>query len=424
MIARDGETHALRAGWWIAAIAFLSGIGGGAVFPILPMLGLQLGLSAAMVGLILSANRITRIFFNPFTGALVDRFGARWPVSLGLFLETLAVLGFSIALHAPAPGVWFIAGRALWGIGSSLILVGALAAVMIISVHGNRGRLTGRVRTAMTLGLPGGMLLGGVIADTASANAAFLAAAALTLATGVFALFVLPHGGHGSSRLHPEDEETARPGRWSSLLHNPQLQIIWCSNTLIFFAIGGALLATLVVLVDGRGIRLLGLGSQGSAGLLMALLMVFRAISALAAGAFLDRRSERTALLVPGAVLTALGFAALALGGGLWGMVAALAAIGLGGGALNIPLLTLLSDSTARRAQGRAVGIYQVYGDIGGSLGPIVGLDLGARIGYAPIYLGIACAMLLVALPLYLLVRHERAALARGAVRTGVPHDG
>lgn len=83
---QSGVHHALRAGWWIAVIAFLSGIGGGVVFPILPMLGMQLGLSAAMVGLILAANRITRIFFNPFTGALVDRFGTRRPVAFGLFL--------------------------------------------------------------------------------------------------------------------------------------------------------------------------------------------------------------------------------------------------------------------------------------------------------------------------------------------------
>lgn len=402
-----GMHHTLRAGWWIAAIAFLSGIGGGVVFPILPILGVQLGLSAAMVGLILAANRITRIFFNPFTGALIDRFGARRPVAFGLFFETVAVLAFSVALHSQSPADWFIAGRVVWGIGSSLILVGALAAVMAISVYETRGRMTGRVRTAMTLGLPAGMLLGGVIADTASPNAAFLTAAALTLATGVCALFVLPRGGGTSSHSH---DEPSRDKVWRALLRNPLLQVIWSSNALISFAVSGVLLSTLVVLVDARGIRVFGLGSPGSAGLLMALLMVFRAVAALGAGTFLDRRSGRTALLLPGAVLTALGFAGLALANHVWSMALALAAIGLGGGALNIPLLTLLSDAAARRTQGRAMGLYQVYGDIGGSLGPIVGLQLGALTGYGPIYVGVACAMIAVVVPLYWLVRRERAA--------------
>lgn len=397
--------HALHASWWIAAISLLSGIGGGVVFPILPILGLQLGLSAAMVGLILAANRITRIFFNPFAGSFIDRFGARWPVALGLFFETVAVLAFSVAVHSHTPSAWFLAGRVVWGIGSSLILVGALAAVMAVSEHANRGRLTGRVRTAMTLGLPAGMLLGGVIADLASPNAAFLTAAALTLLTGVLALFVLPKRQWHDTRT----VAVSMVGVWRKLLKNPLLQVIWCSNALVFFALAGVLLSTLVVLVNARSIHVFGFGSQGSAGLLMALLMVFRAAAALAAGSFLDRRKGRTALLLPAAVLTALGFGGLDLAMHAWGMALALAAIGLGSGALTIPLLTLLSDTATPATQGRATGLYQVYGDIGGSLGPMVGLQLGAVIGYGPIYLGVAVAMLATAAPLYWLVRHERA---------------
>ena len=64
-------------GWAIAGIAFLGGVGGGVVFPILPVIGMDLGISGFMIGLILSANRITRLGFNPVTGSLLDRFGAR-----------------------------------------------------------------------------------------------------------------------------------------------------------------------------------------------------------------------------------------------------------------------------------------------------------------------------------------------------------
>ncbi|NII09576.1 MFS transporter [Oleiagrimonas sp. C23AA] len=395
----------LKASWWIAAIALLSGVGGGVVFPILPMLGVQLGLSAVLVGFILAANRITRIFFNPFTGSLIDRFGARWPVAVGLFLETVAVLAFSLALHSGSPGLWFLVGRVVWGVGSSLILVGALAAVMAISVPRNRGRLTGRVRTSMTLGLPAGMLIGGLIADLASPNAAFLSAAAITLVTGVFALYALPRDAHGDAGASHERGWKV----WKGLLRLPQLQVIWCANALIFFAVSGVLLATLVVMIDKRGITVFGLGSSGSAGLMMALLMVFRAIAALGAGSFLDRRRGRTALLLPAALVTAAGFAALDVAGHDWSMALALAVIGLGSGALTIPLLTLLSDTASQRTQGRAMGLYQVYGDIGGSLGPVVGLQLGAMNGYGPIYLAVAAAMLATALPLYWLVRRERA---------------
>lgn len=411
-MSKNGDPrHALRASWWIALVAFLSGIGGGVVFPILPILGLQLGMSAAMVGLILAANRITRIFFNPFTGSLIDRFGARWPVAAGLFLETVAVLSFSLALHTHTPALWFVVGRVIWGAGSSLILVGALAAAMVLSNPTNRGRLTGRVRTAMTLGMPAGMLLGGVIADVASADDAFLSASALTLITSALAVFVLPRGHPAQSRetIAPHGATAlTRTNVWRDLLKQPVLQVIWCSNSLILFALAGILLSTLVVLVHARGIHVAGLHSQGSAGLLMALLMVFRAVAALGAGSLTDRSGSRTRLLLPGAVLSALGFAGLALSHHAWGMALALAASGLGSGALTIPLLTLLSDTAPPGTQARAMSLYQVYGDIGGSLGPIVGLQLGAFVGYGPIYIGVACAMLLMTVPLYRLVQHER----------------
>lgn len=406
MSAENGtRSGALRAGWWVAVIALFSGLGGGVVFPILPMLGLQLGLSAAMVGLILSANRITRIFCNPLTGSLVDRFGARWPVSVGLLLAAVAVLAFSAALRSHSPGLWFIGGRVVWGIGSSLTVVGAMAAVMVISEPTNRGRLVGRVRMTMALGMPAGMLLGGLIADRASPNAAFLTASVLTFAAAVVAVFVMPRG----KAPGPARATAAAGGRvWRELLRHPMLQIIWCSNSLVFFAVAGVLLSTLVVLVHARGIHVLGLGSQGSAGLLMAFLMVFRAVGALGAGSLTDRHGGRTRLLLPGAVACALGFAGLALAQQAAGMALALAVVGLGSGALTIPLLALLSDAVTPRTQGRAMGIYQVYSDIGGSIGPILGLQLGAFVGYGPIYIGVACAMVLMIVPLQQLVRREQ----------------
>jgi MFS family permease len=236
---------------------------------------------------------------------------------------------------------------------------------------------------------------------------AFLVAAALTFATGACALLILPRDSGAPARAH---KNMSQRKVWRDMLQNPLLQVIWCSNALVFLAVSGVLLSTLVVLVDARGIRVLALGSQGSAGMLMAFLMLFRAAAALGAGTFLDRRSGRTALLLPGAVLMTAGFAGLALAAHVWSMALALAAIGLGGGALNIPLLTLLSDTARHQTQGRAMALYQLYGDVGGSLGPIVGLELGAFTGYGPIYVGVACTMSIVAVPLYWLVRRERTA--------------
>ncbi|HEX5418867.1 MAG TPA: MFS transporter, partial [Gammaproteobacteria bacterium] len=136
----------------VGLVTFIGGIGGGLVFPILPALGLQLGIGGAMIGLILSANRITRMLFDPIAGHLLDRIGGRKPMALGLFTEGIAILCYSAGLELGHAKWWFLGGRALFGIGSALLLVGAQTTVLGLSTEADRGRRTATVRVAMSLG--------------------------------------------------------------------------------------------------------------------------------------------------------------------------------------------------------------------------------------------------------------------------------
>lgn len=396
------------ASWWTAAVAFLGGIGGGVVFPILPTLGTRLGLSAATVGVILSANRVTRIFFNPVTGGLIDRYGGKWPVSVGLIIEATAIFGFVVALHSGTPALWFLGGRILWGIGSSLLMVGAMAAVLALSGLRDRGRMVARVRTAMSLGLPAGLLVGGVIADIISPEVAFFCAIALSLVAAGCALWGVPMGGHRGQ------EQAARGGAWlsrvwRSFVNEPSLVVVWSYNLLLFLTVQGVLLATLVLLVAHRGLYVPGLHEQGSAGVLMAMLMLFRAGAALTIGNWLYRGYARTQPLLLAVLLLAAGFAALSFATTLWQATLGLVATGIGTGALSVPLLSLLGDLTAEHERGWAIATYQVFGDVGGSIGPVLGLQVGAAVGFLPLYAGLG-ALIAASLPATIwLGRRERA---------------
>jgi MFS family permease len=66
---------------------------GGVVVPILPNLGEVIGISPFLVGLILSANRFSRLFANAPAGALVDRVGTRRPFVAGMVIQGVASLG-------------------------------------------------------------------------------------------------------------------------------------------------------------------------------------------------------------------------------------------------------------------------------------------------------------------------------------------
>lgn len=375
-----------------AIVTFFGGIGGGVVFPILPTLGLRLGLSSLLVGLILAANRLTRLGVNPVVGSLIDRYGGKWPITAGLLIEGVGALAYVGALHYPHPAAWFLIGRVIWGVGSSLLFVGALGAVLAASQHNNRGMATARVRSAISLGIPAGLLIGGVLADVVSADAAFAAAAALSFAAGLAAATALP-------RIRPRSQRAAESHSNKALLRRRGLRAIWGYNALVFFSVQGVLLATLVVLIERRGLYVAGLGAEGSAGVMMAVLMIWRAIAALAVGRYLAKSERRTLLLLPALALLAAGFALLGFSHALPLLVIALLLIGAGTGAITIPLLTLMGDRVPDTQRGRATAIYQVFGDAGGSAGPIVGLSSAVHYGFVPVYLALA-ALLLLTLPL------------------------
>lgn len=365
------------------------------MFPIIPALGLQLGIAGSMIGLILSANRITRLIFDRWAGRLVDQLGARLPLSAGLCIECVGILCYSAALRFGHATWWLLTGRAVFGVGSALLFVGAQAAVLALSTSVDRGRRLASVRTAMSLGVPGGLVLGGLIADWTSDNAAFLSAAALT-ALGATAAVRLVSGecAHRGAAPIPHT-----PAALYALLHEPEgpfLAAAWGFNMLVFFSVQGVLLATLVLLVEKRGLHLFGLAAQGTAGLVMAAMMGCASAAALALGRVLDRRARpRTAMLLPALTGLSAGFIVLGTAHTLATTLVGAILIGLSYNGVTLPLLALLGDITAPERYGRAVALYQVFGDIGGTLGPIIGLEAGLHFGMLPTYAGVAAVLVL-----------------------------
>ncbi len=387
-------------------MTFIGGLGGGLVFPILPALGLKLGIAGAMIGFILSMNRITRLLFDSLAGRLVDRIGGRIPIAVGLAIEGLGILCYSGGVDFGPASWWFLAGRALFGIGSALMFVGAQATVLALSTAANRGRLAATVRIAMSLGLPGGLVIGGLIADRVSNDAAFLTGAALTFFGAAAALRLVPRTRPGQVGAHGR---SASSERLSSLPEFGFVATAWGFNLLVFLTVQGVLLATLVVLVRQRGLSALGFGDEGTAGIVMAVMMACSSVVALALGRRLDRLPSRAAFVMPALGGVAAGFAVLGLTHGLAGAFFGAVLVGGSFNGITLPMLTLLGDVTPPDHYGRAVGYYQLFGDVGGSLGPILGLEAGLHFGMLPTYLGVA-ALLALCVPAALwAARRERA---------------
>lgn len=366
----------------VIASTFFVGFGGGVVFPILPNLGAVLGITPFLVGLILSANRFTRIVTNGPAGALIDRMGTRRPFIAGLFIEGVATLGYLVALDSNAPAAWFLLARVLWGVGSAFVFATAYTIAADVSDSRSRGTNMGVIRGGMTLGFPSGLVLGGVVSDLYNVAAAFVLAAAFALLASVIAFLVVPE-------THVEEPDTS-VAPWS-IDTTPATITVGLVNAGVFFTYLGALFASLVLFVGDRDLQLLGYGPQGTSGFLMAVTVLSAAAFMLVGGGLSDRSGHRLPTLLVFIVVFTGGFLLLADADSISTLLVACVAIGAGQGGTSGPLMALLADVTPNRRMGRAMGTNNVLGDIGGGLGPIVALPLIDAYGYSAIYA--ACAI-------------------------------
>lgn len=415
--ATDAESYSSREIRTVALAViggiFFGGVATGVAFPTLPLLDERLLLSTVLLSVILSANRVARLFMNTPAGTIIDRVGARTPMILGLFTQALAPFGYIAGLYAPEvvlgtapgigpltlPGLVFVLSRLFWGIGSAFVFIGAFATVTYVTTSTNRGRWIGYLRGGQSLGFPTGLVLGGLLTDAASMDVAFLTAGALALTAGVVATLVLPdvHGGAEGETARLRDVPALVRGR-------PIVLLIGYGNFTLQFLWGGVILATLARYANDHGLALSLLEAAGISGVVMAVGVLVSGAMTVVSGRLSDLVADRTLVTVPAFVSMGAGFLVVAHVPTLEALFGAIVLVGAGMGAAAPALLAILGDLTPGDELGRIGSVYNVMGDVGLSLGPLVALPAVEAIGFRWTYtlcgaLVLGC-LLVVSLPL------------------------
>jgi MFS family permease len=383
----------------VIASTFFIGFGGGVVFPILPNLGTILGISPFVVGVILSANRFSRLVANAPAGSLVDRIGTRTPFVVGMLIQSVGTVGYLVALVAPLPEAWFLVARIGWGVGSALVFATAYTIAADLSDGGSRGANMGLVRGGVLFGFPTGVVLGGVVSELAGTMAAFGLATAFAFGATLLSYFIIPE-------THVDSTESSSAPPWDIHTALPTLTV-GVTNFVVLFVYIGALFATLVLFLPAIEVGVFGLGPQGSSGIFMAVTVLSAGLFMFTGGYVSDRRQSRVPILLGFLVMTAVGFLLLAVADSALLLTVACLAIGAGQGGTSGPLMALLADLTPTEQMGRAVGTNNVFGDVGGGLGPVVTLPLVDSVGFVPIYLVCAVLPLIAAVVLVGGIRRE-----------------
>jgi MFS family permease len=370
-----------------AAAVFLPSVAGGISFPAIPRLELVLGLSSAVVGLILSTADGVRLLSNTPTGSLLDRVGTRRPLIAGFLSLTVAPFGYALGMDpGPVPlepAAVFVVSAAVAGLGSALVLVGGYAMITDITTPENRGQWLGYMLGSYGLGFPVGLVVGGIVADIYGIREAFLLGGMVSLASMPVVLAFVPDR---SPEVDPDGGIRAIP---ALVRADRRLAALGTVNGILSF-LSRAFLTTVVVFTARLGLELGALGDMGVTGVMLALVTLAAAGSTLVAGRYSDSFDERLYLVAPSLCVMVIGFVTVAMVPTLAGIVAGGVVAAIGGGAVSPVLKAYLGDISPSGDVAKLGGAYNVFGDLGGILGPMIALPAASRVGFDAVYIGCA----------------------------------
>lgn len=371
----------------LAAAQFLSALGFSFVQPFFPLYIQELGvpdprLSAFWAGVATFAGGIGSFLTGPIWGTLADRYGRRPMVLRSMFAGAITV-----GLMGLVPSVGFLVLlRGLQG-----IFTGTQAASSALAAsQAPRQRVVyalGLTQMAFFLGITGGPLMGGVLADVAGHRIPFLLTGILISAGAAVVLFFV------HEQFVPPHEGSRRPGpieNVRTVLRIPDIVPLLSLLLLVRFGpnmITPIFAVFLQAMVAGGAASISGVG--------FALVGLTSAVAALAVGRVGRWETMRLVVIVSCFAAAVFYFPQL------WVHSPALAVVlfgltGISQGVLLTTTNALMSVSVSREHQGAVFGVVQSVNALAFGMGPLVGGTLGAVLGFGSVFVADAVLFLLV----------------------------
>lgn len=348
----------------LVGVAFMVALGFGLVAPALPLFARQFGVDKASAGAVVSAFAIMRLVMAPFVGRLVNAFGERVILATGI-----GVVAVSSALAGLAQSYWqLLVLRGAGGIGSIMFSVSAASLLVRVTPDHLRGRAQGVWAGSFLIGMIAGPAVGTVA--TFSLRAPFFLYAGTLTVAGALGLGALRHSelaAPRSARTEPLDLRTALRTR----AYLAALAASFAGD----FSLVGARASIVPQFVTDR----LGLAH----GWVYAAFLIVSIVSGallLPVGRIADTRGRRPVIVI-GLLIGAAGYIVLPGVPSATGLLIAMVLLGVAGSADSVAPGAVMGDVVAGRG-GTVVAVFQMSGDLGAVLGPIVAGAVADGAGY------------------------------------------
>jgi MFS family permease len=157
----------------------------GLAWGLFPLLFASAGLTVGNIGLLAGLYPAVWSVSQIATGALSDRWGRKWPIAAGMWVQAIGIWLVSSGPNVTQPYVAWLSGIALLGIGTALVYPALLAAIGDHADPRWRASAVGVYRFWRDMGYAVGAVLSGVLADRLGIRAAIVAVGFLTFASGI-----------------------------------------------------------------------------------------------------------------------------------------------------------------------------------------------------------------------------------------------
>jgi MFS transporter, DHA1 family, solute carrier family 18 (vesicular amine transporter), member 1/2 len=347
--------------------------------PVLPDLSRKLGASPTTIGLLFASFGVTLLSVSIPMGAASDRIGRKGPLVAGLAGLAAATLLFAFANSLPG----LFAARLAQGAADAVAWVVGLALLADVYEPSERGWATGIVMSGSSFAFMIGPSLGGWLYEIGGIRLPFIIVAVMAATAGI-----------GAARLNlPDRQAEAEPIPVASIVRLPDVGA--CAAAVIVAA------ATISMLEPVLALQLESLGvNPGRVGIVFGVAALASAGLHPVGGRLADRFGARQltlwGLVIFAAVLPILGLT--------WNFESAIVFYVIQAAAMALviaPSVAYMGDAVSAAGIGSfgvAYGLYNVAWGAGLLGGPALGGFLFERLGFGPLTLAWAPAVVMATL--------------------------
>ena len=337
--------------------SFFVALGFGIVFPAIPVFAKSFGVNNTAVGLVVSAFAFARFSSGMISGKFVDRFGERNVYSFGVFMVAFFTVLAGLAQNYPQ----LLLFRSAGGLGSSMFSVASSSLIFRAVDDKHRARALSVFQGSFLIGGITGPALGGALA-TISLRAPFFAYAFMLAISGTIGYVYLgrAEAAQGKSKVKPEEPITLKEA-----LQIPAYRIALVLSFIsawVLFGMRSSILPLFVTESLHSTAAVVGYG--------FALAALFQGLLLMKAGRISDLHGRKRVVML-GSYIIMAGILGLTFSIHIWMFLVSMSVLGIGGAFLATAPGSIVGDVIKGKG-GKVIGIFQMSGDAGMIVGPIV----------------------------------------------------